>query len=279
MCETADIAISDWRELELIEGQIAAWWLGQAGFLFRTTHQAFIVDPYLSDSLAHKYRDAKFKHIRMMPIPVSPDALTDIDCICSSHRHSDHMDIGTLPGLLAANPACRYFCPKSAMNHATDVLGIDKDVMTPLDEGDHLQLATGIELDVIASAHEQVEYDSQRHCLYLGFIFNVNGTKVYHCGDCIPYDGLAEKLNGVDIAFLPVNGRDAYRQSNGVPGNFTFEEAVDLCREAGIRTLVPHHFGMFDFNTVDIEELRVKVVSLDSDLRIIIPEIDKALVF
>ena len=53
------------------------------------------------------------------------------------------------------------------------------------------------------------------------------------------------------MALLPVNGRDAHRLAHGVPGNFDFAEAVELCAAAGIATLVPHHWGMFAFNTVD----------------------------
>lgn len=68
-----------------------------------------------------------------------------------------------------------------------------------------------------------------------------------------PWAGQVERLRdlAVDVALLPVNGRDAHRLAHGVPGNFTFAEAVALCAGAGIRTLVPHHWGMFDFNTVD----------------------------
>ena len=56
--------------------------------------------------------------------------------------------------------------------------------------------------------------------------------------------------SAIDIALLPINGRDEYRSQNGVPGNFTVTEAVQLCRSAGIPELLCHHFGLFDFNTV-----------------------------
>jgi L-ascorbate metabolism protein UlaG (beta-lactamase superfamily) len=62
----------------------------------------------------------------------------------------------------------------------------------------------------------------------------------------VPYEGLSNAIQKADLALLPVNGR-----AKGVPGNFSFEEAAQLCREAKIPHLIPHHFGMFAFNTVD----------------------------
>jgi L-ascorbate metabolism protein UlaG (beta-lactamase superfamily) len=61
--------------------------------------------------------------------------------------------------------------------------------------------------------------------------------------------------HAITLALLPVNGRDLHRAGNGVPGNFTLAEALALCEAAGIPTMIAHHWGMFDFNTVTREEL------------------------
>ena len=65
-----------------------------------------------------------------------------------------------------------------------------------------------------------------RH-LYLGFVIEAEGLRLYHSGDSLAYDGLAEQLGSepFDVLFLPINGRDPAR---GVPGNMTAAEAVDL---------------------------------------------------
>jgi len=274
-----DIAIARSEELALDSGRLAIWWLGQAGFLLRCRQGAIVIDPYLSDSLAVKYRGQTFEHVRMMPVPVKPSRLTGVNWVFSSHRHTDHMDVGTLPPLLAANPGCRYFCPASAADHAATAIGIDPGMTTLLDAGDRVTLADGVEVDVLASAHEELQYDADGHSLHLGFAFNLDGTRVYHSGDCAPYDGLAERLRAfdIDVALLPVNGRDAYRTSNRIIGNFTFDEALALCGEAGIPAMVPHHFGMFDFNTLSLQELQKKIEAAHGSLDIKMPEIDRAI--
>ncbi len=276
MTTITNISIADRVDLKLDSGQVAIWWLGQAGFLIKAGNRTCVVDAYLSDSLAEKYKDAEFKHIRMMPVPVSPSELVGIDWIFSSHCHTDHMDTGTLPELLSANPDARYFFPKSATDHVRDVIGFPEKVTNPLRVGDHVQLSENAWLDVVASAHESLEYNDAGDSFYLGFILNVNGVKIYHSGDCAPYDGLGDVLKdfGIDLAILPVNGR-----GKGVAGNFTFEEAVELCESAGILNMMACHFGMFDFNTVEPSELRKKIGKLNGRVDVVLPEIDKAALF
>ena len=96
----------------------------------------------------------------------------------------------------------------------------------------------------------------------------------------VPFSGLSERLAAasIDLALLPVNGRDTYRRSRGVPGNMTFEEAVGLCRRSGIPHLVPHHFGMFDFNTVDEAELRRQAAALEGDVQCLLPSMNRCFV-
>ncbi len=89
----------------------AVWWLGQAGILIAQRRLAHRDRRYLSDSLAEKYKGQRFAHERMMPPPVTPDELCNIDWVLCTHAHTDHMDPGTLPGVLAANRAAVFWAP------------------------------------------------------------------------------------------------------------------------------------------------------------------------
>jgi hypothetical protein len=73
----------------------------------------------------------------------------------------------------------------------------------------------------------------------------------------------------IQLALLPVNGRDELRRSKGIPGNFTLEEAVDLCRCSGIPILIAHHFGMFGFNTLNPELIDQAAETAAPGLRIL----------
>jgi hypothetical protein len=39
-------------------------------------------------------------------------------------------------------------------------------------------------------------------------------------------------------------------------GNLNIAEAGQIAREGGASLLIPHHFGLFDFNTVEVDTIR-----------------------
>jgi L-ascorbate metabolism protein UlaG (beta-lactamase superfamily) len=272
--------VENLQALTLDDGQVALWWLGQAGFAVRTKSRTFLIDPYLSDSLARKYQGQQFSHQRLMPVAVDPAALKKVDWVFCTHRHTDHMDPDTIRPL-AVNSRCRFYVPCAVLEQAVATQGIDVNKTTCVNAGQSLKLDSGISLHPIPAAHEQLVVNSRGEHHFLGYIFRLENIVVYHSGDCAPYDGLAEHLQKFkpDVALLPVNGRDDYRLSRNIPGNFHFEEALQLCLDCEIPLLIVHHFGMFDFNTIDRLELHAAIEKSTGPLRILLPEIDLAYCF
>src|SRR6266545_8029748 len=76
------------------------WWLGQSGFLVQWQGRHLLFDPYLSDSLTHKYAGTDQPHVRMTERVVAPERLNFVHVVTSSHNHSDHLDGETLVPLL-----------------------------------------------------------------------------------------------------------------------------------------------------------------------------------
>jgi L-ascorbate metabolism protein UlaG (beta-lactamase superfamily) len=254
---------------------VALAWLGQAGFALRAAGRRLLIDPYLSDHLARKYAGKEFPHTRLMPPPVEAGALRDLDFVLCSHRHGDHMDPGSLPILAQNNPRCRFVVPRAEREHAMGI-GLDESRLVPVNDGDAVRVSESLEIRVIASAHETLQTNARGEHHFLGFILRAGALTLYHAGDCVVYEGLAKRLRAerVDFALLPVNGRSAALTARGVPGNMSFAEARDLCAAAGIGLLMPHHFGMFAFNTADPAELRRQIADTVAP-RCVLPEADK----
>lgn len=232
-------------------GERSLFWLGQAGFWFDTGKHKVLIDPYLSDSLAKKYAGQVNDHQRMMKPPLTPDALPEPDIVLITHAHTDHMDPETLGPLALRFPGLRFVVPRASLGLARQRIGARANLI-PVSDSDEVSPLAGLELQVLPAAHEQLERDETGNSVYLGYCLRIDGFTLYHSGDCIPFEGLSEvvRVLGADIALLPVNGRDGRRLDAGIPGNFTLQEAIDLCRTASIGYMVPHHFGMFSFNTL-----------------------------
>jgi L-ascorbate 6-phosphate lactonase len=231
-------------------GSLVVWWLGQSGFLIKSPQGLLAVDLYLSEHLTKKYEATSRPHVRMTRAPVRGGELQKIDLILASHKHSDHLDPGTMPDLLAASPGAMLVLPESIIDHA-EQLGLSRNRLLGVDAGDTLERA-GFRVHAVPSAHEDLDTDENGRHLYLGFVIEAEGRRLYHSGDTVAYPGLIERLGSdpFDVVFLPINGRDPAR---GVPGNMTAAEAVDLAMEVRPRFVVPHHYDMFTFNTVPVD--------------------------
>ena len=233
-------------------GQVSLWWLGQSGLLVKSRWATVLIDPYLSESLTAKYAGTAKPHIRMTRCPVDPSLLTMIDLVCCSHKHSDHMDPATLTAVLKSSPQAELVLPTALIGHAGQI-GIESDRLVGLNHGEVYENSEKkIAVRAISAAHEGLDQNELGEFLYLSFVMEMDGVKIFHSGDTIPWDGQSEAVGeGVDVAFLPINGRDS---SRGVPGNMTSDEAVEFAASLRARHVIPHHYDTFTFNTVDVNE-------------------------
>jgi L-ascorbate metabolism protein UlaG (beta-lactamase superfamily) len=263
-------------DVRLPDRAVGLAWLGQAGFALRHANLRLLIDPYLSDHLARKYSGTEFPHTRMMPAPLVAGEVRELDLVLCSHRHSDHMDPGSLATLAENNSRCRVVVPRAELQSAT-ATGLSESRLIPVNAGDSIRVSDSCEIQVIPAAHETLKVNDRGEHHFLGFILKLGNLTLYHSGDCVVYDGLVERLRerAIDLALLPVNGRSERLTARGIAGNMTFAEAKDLCLAARIGAMIPHHFGMFEFNTADPLELQRQIASLDAAvLQCVLPDVD-----
>ncbi|MGA2643178.1 MAG: MBL fold metallo-hydrolase [Candidatus Sulfotelmatobacter sp.] len=223
------------------------WWLGQSGFLLQWQGIHILLDPYLSDSLTRKYSHTDKPHVRMTELVIDPAQLSFVDIATSSHNHTDHLDAETLCPILARNPTLKLVVPEANRAFVADRLKVDPAIPIGLDDGTAIELS-GIRFSGIASAHEALQYDAERHVRALGYVLQFGDWSLYHSGDTLRYESMAEKLRpfAVDVALLPINGLAPERR---VAGNLSGVEAAELAHDIGAKLVIPCHFDMFEFNT------------------------------
>jgi len=228
------------------------WWLGQSGFLVHRNQYFLLLDPYLSESLTNKYARTDKPHVRMTERVVAPEALNFIHVVTSSHNHTDHLDAETLIPLREVNPALQMIIPEANREFVAERLKTDPGWPLGSDDGTTLEL-WDFTITGVASAHEALERDEAGRCKYLGYVVRIGPWTLYHSGDTVLYEGMAEKLRpfGIDVALLPINGA---RPERRVAGNLNGRESALLAKTMGAKLVVPCHYEMFEFNTASTDE-------------------------
>lgn len=246
--------LDDMATADPFPDQACVWWLGQSGYAIKTASALVYIDLYLSEHLTAKYAATDKPHIRMTSAPLRGNEITDARWVFASHKHSDHLDPGTLPGLFAASPHARLILPAALSHHAMS-LGLPRERLLPT-RGDETFTVGSMTVHAIPSAHPTFEYDETGGYPFLGFVIQVDGITLYHSGDTLAYDGLADRLRpfAPDLLFLPINGTDARRDALQVPPNMNAAEAIALAQAVGSGTIIPHHYDLFTFNTADVNE-------------------------
>ena len=227
-------------------GTVTLQFLGQAGFVLTGQSVSVAIDPFISDSLAD----------RLFPCPVSMAELAAVDLVLATHEHADHLDLKGLGEWLELAPTLRVVVPEPVVAVAPRG-GIPATNLLGMQPGEHIA-SKGAVVHAVPALHGVGSADAYTfgkeisHGLvrYLGYVVEIDGLRIYHAGDTLDHEGLAETLRELetDVALLPINGRDAAREAKDIVGNLSAEEAADLARRSGVRTAVPMHYDMFAGN-------------------------------
>ena len=233
------------RDTPVPPGGVAASWLGQAGFILRTASTIALIDPFLAPYEGRRYESA-----------LAAGDARGVDLVLCSHEHVDHFDADSAPAIAEASPQAVFVVPTPIVDMVTES-GVPADRVIGMQPGDPIELA-GLSIRAVPAMHGVTMDDaygfgeelSAGAIRFLGFVIDADDVRLYHAGDTIHFAGMEEPLRdlAIDVAMLPINGRDAERESRGIIGNLSELEAAWLAKEIGVGTVVPMHYDMFARN-------------------------------
>jgi L-ascorbate metabolism protein UlaG (beta-lactamase superfamily) len=231
--------LRDINEAETGPGRGCFWWMGQLSFALKLAGRVLYFDPYLDPS----------PH-RQTPPLFTPDQVTNAGWILCTHDHGDHIDPTAIPGLAKASPNARFVVPRPHRKRMLD-LGVPEPQLRLLSAGESLH-EDGLTITGVKAKHEFF-YEQADGFPYLGYVVEADGLACYDSGDTVIYEGLLTTLQRwhLDLAVLPINGRDPERYRRGCIGNMTYQEAVDLAGELEVALTIPAHWDMFRDNSED----------------------------
>jgi len=216
-----------------------------------------------------------------------PEDAIGVDVVMCSHEHYDHLDLASLPTIARASPGARFVVPRPLVD-AVAAAGVPRARLVGAQPDERIRL-DGVTLHPVPARHGVGMADaytfgrelSNGLYRYLGYVIDDGVARVYHAGDTIVYEGQAERLRalGADVALLPINGRDHFREGAGIVGNMDHREAAQLASDAGVDVLVPMHYETFATNRGYPAHL-VDVVDREGlPLTVVVPTRDRPFVF
>ena len=242
------------RSTQILPGSLAIWGLGQMGVAIKGPDALIVIDPCLSDVVRESFGDW---WARAYPPPLQAQELGDVDYFLISHEHLDHLDPATLAPAAQAAPQAQFIAPGWCREPLTQ-LGVAAERIVVPRALEALQLGS-MQLTAVPGAHYEKEYDEQLGFRWFGFLIEWNTVTFYHAGDTIIYPGYIETLKQLptpDVAMLPVNGRDWYRETEAAAvGNLMPVEAARLARDLGWDTLIPGHNDLYPNNAIPQSEI------------------------
>lgn len=235
-------------------GRLWIWWIGQAGYVIKSQDLIIYIDPYLSDCAERITRGKANEHVRINPAPMQPADVNHADLVLCTHDHMDHVDPDAIPVIARESREAHFVVPEAARD-LMQTFGIDAERIHTL-RGDDSLVVKGVEVHSVPAKHEELDEDPLKGYPYLSYIIKLEGHTLLHCGDTIPYQGQVERVqrHTIDLAFVPINGRDEFRHGLGILGNFTCEEAVSFALAVKAGLTIPMHYDTFTLNTADVRD-------------------------
>lgn len=162
-------------------------------------------------------------------IVVDPGTLTagwedtrDVDAICVTHAHPDHIDWERLPMLVDNNPdAALFFEAEVASSESAQAFS-----PTAVHAGDTFTIGD-VNVEAVGGQHATIHADIPV-IGNVGLVFRTDRRSLFH-----PGDSLMATPDDVDILAVPVNAPWC-----------AMKETVDFVRDVAPRTMVPIHDGL-----------------------------------
>ena len=213
------------RATEVAEASAALWWLGQAGFAFKTVGGKVIyVDPYLSDAVERLHG---FKRLSLAPI--APEEV-EADLVVLTHEHADHLDPDAIPVIARNNPGCRFAVPSGCLEGLGSA-GVASQRIDLLEPGRAHDLG-GVVVHAVSADHGDLSPSA------LMLLLDLGGVRVLLTGDTSLRTGLVQPLVDLrpDLVAPCING---------VFGNMNHIDAAMLVQLARPRFALPCHVWTF----------------------------------
>jgi len=245
---------SEWEELNLLEDDNYAVWIGHSTFLIKKNGITILTDPIFSD------RASPFNSIgpkRLIPAAIDLKAIPKIDFVTVSHNHYDHLDIHSLISISKNHPDAIFLVPAG-----------DRDLLKRkrIKNVHEFEWWESFKSDDIEFTFTPVQHWSKRglfdrnKSLWGGWYISTSDYSLYHAGDTGYSKDFIDtkiKLGSPKYAFIPIGAYDPewfMAESHVNP-----EDAVQIMLDLEAEEAFGMHWATFTLTDEDTLEPMIRL--------------------
>ncbi|MFA5405253.1 MAG: MBL fold metallo-hydrolase [Ignavibacteria bacterium] len=225
--------------------RLSALWGGHSTILLQMYNKVIIFDPYFNNHLGGVF-------LRKVETGLDVDYLNQLDLICVSHSHMDHLCYSSIGVLSEKFPNAKLVFPYGVEKYLpafdVDMVRIDNRNVNPNKIGKTI-LIDSIMVTPVYVAHTGGRYAIDTYTWKVegatGYILQYRDLCIYFAGDT-GYDSTAFKKIGnnfkIDLAFIPI-GPCRNCDSLGFRQHTSSSEGLLLFRDLNAKYMIPMHYG------------------------------------
>lgn len=210
---------------------VAIRWLGHAGVSIRVRSTKLLFDPLLRRRIGHI--------MRRTPIPES--YAKNVDAVCLSHAHHDHLDLPSLKHISAASHGVEWHAPRGA---ASTLKRARLEPLIVRELGDE-RAVKDLLIHTVQASHggerSPIHRRDREQAEAVGYVIEtIEGLRVWFAGDTQYFDEI-EQIGPIDVALVPIGG---WWRTLG-PGHMDGIQAAEAVLAAQARIAIPIHWGTY----------------------------------
>ncbi|PLW93069.1 MAG: hypothetical protein C0592_07540 [Marinilabiliales bacterium] len=194
-------------------------YISNAGFIVELDDKKVLIDG-LFNNIDGDWCDSPSDSIVQLMKKAEPP-FDNVDIIAISHKHSDHFNEDIVVDHMLSNPRTVIICPDQVdqvLSETTEYGKINNRIIsiTPKPLTDTIITISNTPIRVLRLEHSHYEMkdtvsgkmiNKHKDIENLGYVFNINGIKFFHCGDTNPlneeeYSAYSLEDEEIDIAFV-----------------------------------------------------------------------------
>ena len=251
------------------EGSFATWWLGCMGFWLKTHEGTNIVVDMWNGTGKHTHGDGKMRkghqmmrmagdeaqqpNLRNRPYVIDPFSVKDVDALCVTHTHHDHLDIYTAACVNKNCPNAKFIGPQGVVDEWLS-WGIPEEKTIVVKPGDEVKVgAVTIKALESFDRTELVTEDDPNVKLAgtmpkdmskiaVNYLFETSGGNLYDAGDSHFSNTFVKhgNENKIDVAFC------AYGENpRGITDKLDDSQVLRMAEDLNTKVVIPMHWDIW----------------------------------